>query len=339
MVIAIGTLLVAGMLAIGPTAPGAQAEEHILQQFGGRASARISGDRERWFRSRSRLLFARGILRYGSPDRLDGRRSSGGNAMQVNGEGCPIHVEVQGDEDAPVLMLSNSLGTTHRMWDDQVKPFTEAFRLVRYDRRGHGQSGCPQGPYTMDRLGRDALAILDALGIEKTNWCGLSMGGMVGMWLGAHAPERIDKLILSNTSAYFADKALWNDRIRTVREKGLEGIVGANMERWFTKDFRERAPRAIARMSEMFVATPLEGYIGCCEAVRDMDHRDIIRDIKARTLVIAGRYDPATTVEAAEFIRSRIPGAALTLLEAAHIANVEQPHDYADTVLGFLLQK
>jgi 3-oxoadipate enol-lactonase len=257
----------------------------------------------------------------------------------VDVEGCPIHVEVQGSEDAPVLMLSNSLGTTHRMWDDQVKPFTEAFRLVRYDRRGHGQSGCPKGPYTMERLGRDVLAILDALGIEKVNWCGLSMGGMVGMWLGAHAPERIDKLILSNTSAYFADKALWNDRISTVREKGLDAIVGANMERWFTKDFRERAPQAIARMAEMFVSTPREGYIGCCEAVRDMDQRDIIRSITVRTLVIAGRYDPATTIEAAEFIRSRIPGAALTVIDAAHISNVEQPHDYADTVLGFLLQK
>jgi 3-oxoadipate enol-lactonase len=275
-----------------------------------------------------------------TPGRVPGGLIGGKRIMPVvNVEGCPIHVEIEGSEHAPVLMLSNSLGTTHRMWDNQVKPFTQHFRLVRYDRRGHGQSGCPRGPYTMDRLGRDVLAVLDGLGIDKVNWCGLSMGGMVGMWLGAHAPERIDKLILSNTSAYFADKKLWNDRISTVREKGLEAIVGANMERWFTKDFRERAPQAIALMSEMFVSTPREGYLGCCEAVRDMDHRDILRDIKARTLVIAGRHDPATTVEAAEFIRSRVPGAALTLLDAAHIANVEQPHDYADTVLGFLLQK
>ena len=144
-----------------------------------------------------------------------------------------------------MLMLSNSLGTTLHMWDDQVKPFTQHFRLVRYDRRGHGQSGVPKGPYTMERLGRDVLAVLDGLGIEKINWCGLSMGGMVGMWLGANAPERIDKLILSNTSAYFPDKTLWNGRIKTVREKGLEAIVGATMERWFTKDFRERAPEAI----------------------------------------------------------------------------------------------
>src|SRR6516164_4738510 len=144
----------------------------------------------------------------------------------INADGCPIHVEVDGPEHAPVLMLSNSLGTTVHMWDGQVAPFTEHFRLVRYDRRGHGQSGAPKGPYTMERLGRDVVAVLDALGIEKINWCGLSMGGMVGMWLGAHAPERIEKLVLSNTSAYFADKTLWNDRIRTVRDKGLQELAG-----------------------------------------------------------------------------------------------------------------
>jgi 3-oxoadipate enol-lactonase len=171
------------------------------------------------------------------------------------------------------------------------------------------------------------------------NWCGLSMGGMVGMWLGANVPDRINKLILSNTAAYYADKTPWNDRIRTVREKGLKSMVNGNMERWFTKDFRDRAPQALARMSEMFLSTPLEGYVGCCEAVRDMDHRDILAKVPVPTLVIAGRHDPATTVEAGEFIRSRIPGAALTLIDAAHISNIEQPHDYADIVLGFLTQK
>ena len=257
----------------------------------------------------------------------------------IQSDGCKLYVDVQGDTDAPALMLSNSLGTTHRMWDDQVKPFTQHFRLVRYDRRGHGQSGCPKGPYTMEQLGRDVLAIIDVLDVEKMHWCGLSMGGMVGMWLGANAPERINKLILSNTAAYYADKTPWNDRIRTVREKGLASIVNANMERWFTKDFRARSPQALQRMADMFLTTPLEGYVGCCEAVRDMDHREILKEIAAPTLVIAGRHDPATTVENAEFIRSRIPRANMTLVDAAHISNVEQPHDYAEIVLGFLLQK
>ena len=166
---------------------------------------------------------------------------------KINTDGCTIHVEVEGPEHAPVLMLSNSLGTNLHMWDDQVAPFTRHFRLVRYDRRGHGKSSVPKGPYSMERLGRDALAILDALGIEKVNWCGLSMGGMVGQWLGAHAPKRINKLILSNTSCYFADKAAWDGRIKLVGEKGLAAIVDANMERWFTPAFRERSPEAIAR--------------------------------------------------------------------------------------------
>jgi 3-oxoadipate enol-lactonase len=257
----------------------------------------------------------------------------------IQADGCPINVVVEGPERAPVLMLSNSLGTTHRMWDGQVAPFTQNFRLVRYDRRGHGKSGAPKGPYTMQQLGRDALAVMDGLGIDKVNWCGLSMGGMVGQWLGANAPERVDKLILSNTSCYMADKSIWEGRIKFVREHGLPALVGPNMERWFTKEFRERAPDAMAHMTEMFVSTPIEGYIGCCEAVRDMDHRDLLGRIRAPTLIIAGRHDPATTLEAAEYLKANIPGSTLAVLDAAHISNLERPREYADTVLNFLMKK
>ena len=258
---------------------------------------------------------------------------------KINADGCAIHVEVEGPERAPVLMLSNSLGTNLHMWDEQVAPFTKHFRLVRYDRRGHGQSDVPKGPYSMERLGRDALAILDGLGIERTNWCGLSMGGMVGQWLGAHAPGRIDKLILSNTSSYFHDRTMWDGRLKLVREKGLAAIVDANMERWFTKSFRERSPQAMARIREMFLATNPEGYVACGEAIRDMDLRMLLAKITRPTLVIAGRHDPATTLEAGEFLTEHIPGAKLVVLETAHIANMEQPQVYADTVLEFLLGK
>src|SRR6202021_3797563 len=168
-------------------------------------------------------------------------------------DGCSIHVEVEGPERAPVLMLSNSLGTDLHMWDQQVAPFTRDFRLVRYARRGHGKSSVPKGPYSMARLGRDVLGVLDGLQIAKINWCGLSMGGMVGMWLGANAANRLDKLILSNTSSYFPDKTLWEGRTKLVREKGLEGIVDANMERWFTKNFGHRGPDARARMRKWLV--------------------------------------------------------------------------------------
>jgi 3-oxoadipate enol-lactonase len=194
----------------------------------------------------------------------------------------------------------------------------------------------PAGPYSIERLGRDVLAVLDALGIRKVNWCGLSMGSMVGQWLGANVPERIERLVLSNTSSYFADKADRNRRLKLVREKGIAAFAAANMERWFTKSFRERSPQVVAWMQGMFAATPLEGYIACGQAVRDMDHRELLPKIRAPTLVIAGKHDPATPVEASEYIKSRIPGATLTMLDAAHLSNIEQPEAYTNVVLDFL---
>jgi 3-oxoadipate enol-lactonase len=254
----------------------------------------------------------------------------------IDADGYPIHVEVEGSESAPALMLSNSLGTNLHMWDDQAGEFAKHFRLIRYDRRGHGGSGAPPGPYSMERFGRDVLAVLDALNIEKTNWCGLSMGGMVGQWLGANAPERIDKLILSNTNYYYADKSAWADRIRFVREKGLGQLVDPNMERWFTKEFRANAPQTLARMKEIFLTTNLDGYIACCEAIRDMDFRTSNATITAPTLVIVGSKDPATPPEAGEAIAREIRGAKVASLDAAHISNMEQPKLYSEIVIDFL---
>ena len=254
----------------------------------------------------------------------------------IDCDGCPIHVEVEGPERAPALILSNSLGTTLHMWDGQVAPFTRHFRLLRFDRRGHGMSGVPAGTYSMERLGRDVLAIMDGLGIKKANWCGLSMGGMEGMWLGANAPDRFERLVLANTSSYFPDKNAWNDRLNLMREKGVAAFANANMERWFTKDFRERAPQAVAAMREMFATTPLEGYLGCGAAVRDMDHRLLLPKIAVPTLVIVGRHDPATVPEAGEYVRANIPGATVAMLDAAHLSNVEQPEQFNDAVLSFL---
>jgi 3-oxoadipate enol-lactonase len=236
-------------------------------------------------------------------------------------------------------MLSNSLGTNLHMWDDQAGELARHFRLVRYDSRGHGKSGAPPGPYSIERLGRDAVAVMDGLGAAKVNWCGLSKGGMVGMWLGANAPERIDRLILSNTACYMPATDIWNQRITTARRDGMAPLAEGTIERWFTSGFREHEPAKVARIRDMLLATRPEGYAACCEAIRDMDQRESIKRITAATLVICGRHDPATNVEAAEAIRSRIPGASLTILDAAHISNVEQPGDYTDTVLGFLAQK
>jgi 3-oxoadipate enol-lactonase len=255
----------------------------------------------------------------------------------IDSHGCPIDVEVTGPADAPVLMLSSSLGTTKHMWDPQMDAFAKKYRVVRYDKRGHGKSGVPKGPYSMEMLGRDAVAIIDGLKLDKINWLGLSMGGMEGMWLGAHAGNRIDKLILSNTSAHYADKSVWNTRMDTVGKAGsVAAIADMVINAWLTKDFQAAQPDTTARMKEMMMSTPVEGYLGCCAAVRDMDHREILKDIKVPTLIIAGSKDPATNVAAAEFIRDRIPGSKLAIVDAAHIANVEVPEAYAKEVLGFL---
>ena len=257
----------------------------------------------------------------------------------IDADGCPLEVALEGPLEAPVLMLSNSLGTNLHMWDAQVAAFARHFRLLRYDRRGHGKSGVPKGPYTMERLGRDALAILDGLGLARVHWCGLSMGGAIGQWLGIHAPERFDRIVLSNTSSHYADKSLWNDRIAAIRAAGaLAPLADRVTALWFTKDFREREPDTVARLKAMLTATPVDGYVGCCEAIRDMDHRELLGRIGAPTLVIAGAQDQATPVAAAEFIRSRVPDASLAILDAAHISNVEQPAPFADTVLRFLTQ-
>jgi 3-oxoadipate enol-lactonase len=257
----------------------------------------------------------------------------------VNANGCSIHVEVEGPENAPVLMLSNSLGTTLHMWDGQVAPFTQHYRLVRFDRRGHGKSGLPKGPYSMEMLGRDVLAIMDSLNIQKANWCGLSMGGMEGIWLGANAPERFERMVLSNTSSYFPDKKGWNDRLALVKEKGVPAFAMPNMERWFTNGFRERDPQVIQRMAEMFSATPLDGYLNCGMAVRDMDHRALLPNVKRPTLVIIGRHDPATTPEAGEYIYKNIPGSEHFIIDAAHISNVEAPQQFNEAVLKFLTRR
>ena len=188
----------------------------------------------------------------------------------------------------------------------------------------------------MERFGRDVIAVADALKVKKFNWCGLSMGGMVGQWLGANAPDRVEKLVLSNTNFNYADKTPWNDRIKFVNEKGLGELVNPNMERWFTKDFRDRAPQTLARMKEIFLATSPVGYIASCEAIRDMDFTASNPRINAPTLVIVGKQDPATPPAAGEAIAKQIKGAKVAALDAAHIANMEQPKLYTETVLNFL---
>ncbi|OQW56172.1 MAG: 3-oxoadipate enol-lactonase [Proteobacteria bacterium SG_bin9] len=255
------------------------------------------------------------------------------------GDGCLLNVSVDGRESGPTLMLSNSLGCTLHMWEPQMAALAKEFRVIRYDRRGHGKSTVAPGPYSMERFGRDVLAILDDLNIEKVHWCGLSMGGMVGQWLGANAPERLGRVILANTTCYYPDPTNWINRIKAVTEGGLAAIVDTVIQGWLTADFRERDPASTDRMKAMLAASPKEGYLACCEALKTLDQRALLPKITNPTLVIAGRHDPATTLAAGEFIRSQIPKASLTILDAAHISNVEQPHAFTDAVIGFVTQR
>ena len=257
----------------------------------------------------------------------------------IDADGCLLNVSVEGRDGGPTLMLSNSLGTTLQMWEPQMRPLTQLFRVIRYDRRGHGKSNVPPGPYSIERFGRDVIAILDDLNIDKVHWCGLSMGGMVGQWLGANAPERLGKIVLANTTCHYPDPTNWQNRIKAVREGGIAAVADTIIAGWLTADFREREPQIAERLKAMLCATPVEGYLASCEALSTLDLRELLPTIKSPTLVIAGRHDMSTPISSAEYIRSKIPGASMTILDAAHISNVEQPHAFTDAVVGFLTQR
>jgi 3-oxoadipate enol-lactonase / 4-carboxymuconolactone decarboxylase len=253
------------------------------------------------------------------------------------GNTVELHHLVEGPEDAPVLVLANSLGTTLRVWDDQAPALQAYFRLLRYDHRGHGGSPVPPGPYEIEDLGRDLLALLDRLELERVYFCGLSIGGMVGMWLASETPERVERLVLCCTSAHLAPDA-YDSRARTVRADGVSAIADEVLERWFTPAFRQNRPETVEWAGRMLRATPAEGYAGCCEAIRDMDLRDRLGEIRAPTLVIAGGDDPAIPPDHAEPIRDSIPDARLLVVSrAAHLANVEQPGTVTQAIVDHLV--
>lgn len=251
--------------------------------------------------------------------------------------GVNLNYRIDGRHGAPALFFSNSLGTNLGMWDEQVRVLSGSFRIVRYDSRGHGLSDAPDGEYTMETLGRDALGLLDYLELDKVFYCGLSKGGMVGQWLGANAPDRLEKLVLSNTSSYIGQPELWDQRIAAARSAaGMDGLVDAVVERWFTPAFIESGSDEIERVRQMILTTPGRGYAGCCAAIRDMDQRDILAGINVPAMVIVGENDPATTPEQGELIASSIPGAQLRVISnAAHLSNIEQPGQYMDALSSF----
>jgi 3-oxoadipate enol-lactonase len=251
-------------------------------------------------------------------------------------EDVRIHYEWDGPEDAPVLVFCNSLGTNLRMWDPQIPDFSKRFRVLRYDTRGFGASTVTPGPYSIERLSWDLVHVLDALEIRCAHFCGLSMGGMIGMFLGANAPKRFHNIVLCNTAAKFGTPETWNARISAVRSGGMSAVASAVIERWLTPAYRAVHPAETAAAVAMLESANPEGYIANCAAVRDMDLREKLSAVQVPALALAGLHDPVATPADGHFLAERIPGARYAEVPAAHLSNLEAPDDFNRTVLKFL---
>jgi 3-oxoadipate enol-lactonase/4-carboxymuconolactone decarboxylase len=248
-----------------------------------------------------------------------------------------LHYQLDGDPQLPVLMLCNSLGTTLEMWAPQMPAFLAQFRVLRYDVRGHGQSQVTPGEYSIAQLGRDAVALLDHLDIGRVSFCGLSMGGMTGMWLGVNHPERVWRLVLCNTGAKVGDAPTWASRFEAVRQGGMAAVTQSVLDRWFTAGYQRLAANDVDKVRAMLLATSVDGYVANGAAVRDMDQRADLEKIRTPTLVIAGSYDGSTPPELGRAIAQAIAGARYVELDAAHMSNWEQAGAFTAAVLSFLL--
>jgi 3-oxoadipate enol-lactonase / 4-carboxymuconolactone decarboxylase len=255
----------------------------------------------------------------------------------ANLDGDRVYYRLEGAAGRPVVALSHSLGLDHTMWDPQMAALTARFRVLRYDLRGHGGSDATPGDYTVERLGRDALALLDRLGLDRVAWCGVSLGGMVGQWLAAHAGDRLSSLVLANASPRITDPAGMEARRRTVLDGGTRAIVDTAMARFFGDALVAANPPRIASARETLLATDPVGYAGCCAALRDFDGTALLPRITARTLVVSGDADVSMPWEAhGAALAAAIPGAAVVRLAAAHASNVALPRTFARTLLEFL---
>jgi len=265
-------------------------------------------------------------------------RSSAVNTSYISmGDGARIAYRLEGERDKPVLMLSNSIGTSLHMWDRNMEELTAHFRVLRYDTRGHGASDAPAGPYSLDRLGRDVIELLDTLGLDKVRFLGLSLGGLIGQWLGVRAPERIDRLILANTSPYLGPAPQWDERIAaTLAAPDMKEIAEGFLSNWFPASMLTARDPLVDEFRTMLLDTPLHGLAGAFAVVRDADLRRSNALIPVPTLVVAGRDDTVTLASHSEQIAAAIPGAKLIVLPAVHLTNVELPMEFMDAVLRFL---
>jgi 3-oxoadipate enol-lactonase/4-carboxymuconolactone decarboxylase len=244
---------------------------------------------------------------------------------------------LQGTPNSPVLMFSNSLGADLTMWDELVPYLLPYFRVLQYDTRGHGKSELTDGPYTIEMLGQDIIDLLDDLNIEKVSFCGLSMGGLIGQWLGINHPERLHKLIISNTDSKIGTVEGWNERIKTINKQGMLSIVEGTMEKWFTKGFRKTNPSRVAEMAQVFLENIKTGYTACCAAISAADFSTDIKKITLETLIITGNEDSVTTVAQAKVMQKEIKTAKLKVFHARHLPSTELPQYYAETLINFIV--
>ena len=260
--------------------------------------------------------------------------------MKVKANGIQINYRIDGPEGAPWLTMSNSLATTHRMWDPQVEAFTREYRVLRYDKRGHGETDVAPGPYSFELLADDVLALLDALQIQRTHFVGLSMGGMTGMTMALRRPGVLRSLVLCDTTSKdpLGDPALWQQRIDAVNAGGsMEPLVESTVARFLTSDTVKNRPAIADAVRAMVRSTPVAGYVACCQAIAKLNLTDRLREITIPTMIVVGADDPATTVPMARTIHERIAGSELVILkDAAHLSNLEQPAAFNEAVLGFL---
>jgi 3-oxoadipate enol-lactonase len=253
---------------------------------------------------------------------------------------CELSYELSGQAGAPVLVLSCSLGTDRTMWDPQLAALGERFRLLRYDLRGHGASPVPPGPYSIAELGGDLVALLDRLDVERASLCGVSIGGMLSLWMAAHHPARVERMVVCCTSAYIDPTGSYRDRAAAVRADGMEPLADAALERWFTPEFRRTHPDVAAHMRSVLVSLAREGYAGCCEALADMDLRGDLPAVQAPTLVIAGAEDPATPPAHGAVIAEAVAQAQLEVLSPAqHLANIERADRVSELILRHLTER
>ncbi len=259
--------------------------------------------------------------------------------MRISANGITMNYALEGPASAPVVTMSHSLATDLSMWDGQMAALAARYRVLRYDTRGHGGSDAPAGAYSLDQLADDARALLGALGIARTHWVGLSMGGMIGQTLALKAPGLLASLSLCDTSSRIPVEArpVWAERIKTAETQGMEALVEPTISRWFTAPFISAHKDVVDRVRRMIRATPAAGYVGCCHAISVLDLTEKLASIRLPAVVIVGEEDQGTPVAASQAIQERIAGAELVILKSAsHLSNIEQPEAFTSALTSFL---